>query len=271
MLQYLVYWGMEINPFEKDIKPSKLTVSNDFKSATGCVKYLFDNGGVGVITGRSGYGKTTVVRAVVDEYAPGLIRPYYITLSTIKVLEFYKQLAQKLGLDPMRTKTENFNNIQSKIKSMKNEERIRPVIILDEAQYLCKEILTDLPILMNFEMDSKNYAALLLIGMPNLINKLNMEQHECLRDRIICHYEITGMSLDEVHKFIEDRMSEAGVTRNIFEENAIIAAHSSSKNSIRRLNQILNKSLMIGCSSGAKTVNADFVQSAVDEINLGNG
>ena len=87
MLQYLSYWGMERNPFDKDIKPSKLTVSHDFDMATVRVKYLFDNGGVGVLTGRTGYGKTTIVRAALDTYPPGLIRSFYIKLTTVKVNE----------------------------------------------------------------------------------------------------------------------------------------------------------------------------------------
>ena len=216
------------------------------------------------------YGKTTIVRAALDTYPPGLIRSFYIKLTTVKVNEFYRQLAKVLGIEQMRAKTDNFNNIQNKIKTMKNQERIRPVIIIDEAQYLCKEVLTDLPILMNFDMDSKEYAALLLIGLPYLNTKLKTEQYECLLDRVVCHYEIEGLTLEETHKFIEDRMSEAGVTRSLYEEAAITAAHSSSKNSLRRLNQILNKSLILGCTKGVKTVSADLIQAAVDEIRLGN-
>lgn len=268
-MKFLTHWGMEKNPFEKDIRPSSLTETSDLKQAVGGLNFAFQTGGVALLTGKSGYGKTTILRSFLDGLPPGLFVRYYLKLSTVKVNEFYKMLARALGMEECRTKTENFENIQNKLKSLRKDEKKMPIVILDEAQYLGKDILIELPILMNFDMDSKEYAVLILCGLPSLNPKLSMEQYESLSDRLVFNYDISGMNFDEVKQYVHDRMTEAGVHREIFEESALHAAHSLSKNSIRRLNHILVTSLMVGCTDGLQMVNAETVRKAVQEIKLG--
>ena len=269
-MKFLAYWGMERDPFQKDVRPSNLTRTNDLEQAMGGLGFAFQTGGIALLTGKSGYGKTTILRSFIAGLPAGLFWCCYLKLSTVKVGEFYKMLARALGMEAYRTKTENFENIQNKLKNLRKEEKVMPIVILDEAQYLNREILIELPILMNFDMDSKEYALLVLCGLPSLNPKLSMEQYESLNDRLVFNHDISGMTLEEVRQYIRDRMSEAGVNRDIFDESAMAAAQGASRNSVRRLNHILVKSLMIGCTEGLNSVNADTIRKAVEEIKLGS-
>ena len=62
--------------------------------------------------------------------------------------------------------------------------------IFDEANYMKSGILNDLKILFNFEMDSKDYAVVLLVGLPQLNNQLRLSSHEPLRQRIIMSHNL---------------------------------------------------------------------------------
>ena len=88
-------------------------------------------------------------------------------MSSTTVIDFYRQLCFGLGIIPAFRKSDMFKQIQECIINFVKNKKIKVIICLDEAQYLKTDILNDLKILMNFEMDSKNYFTLILSGQPN--------------------------------------------------------------------------------------------------------
>ena len=93
-------------------------------------------------------------------------------MSTITTYEFYRQLCFELGIEPPFKKVDMFREIQERILNLSKDKKINVIIVLDEAQYLKTGILNDLKILLNFDMDSKNYISLILVGQPSLNNIL---------------------------------------------------------------------------------------------------
>ena len=86
---------------------------------------------------------------------------------------------------PTFKKSDNFRIIQEEISRLALEKRKTPVIIIDEANYISNAVLNDLKILFNFEMDSRDRAVILLVGLPQLNHTLQLAIHEPLRQRII--------------------------------------------------------------------------------------
>ncbi|WP_249536723.1 ATP-binding protein [Serpentinicella alkaliphila] len=114
--------------------------------------------------------------------------------------EFYKHLSSELGLEPMHKKTDNFKNIQAEINRYSIEKRITPVIIIDEANYINNAVLNDLKMLFNFDMDSKDRAVVILVGLPQLNNTLRLVANEPLRQRVTMNYNLD--SLGEKNHFL---------------------------------------------------------------------
>ena len=141
-------------------------------------------------------------------------------------------------------------------------------VLIDEAEYLGQAVLADLKILMNFEMDSKNYAILLLSGQPTLNNTLSMQVHEALRQRIVINYNMQGLNAEEVVDYAKDRMRICGVSREVFEAAALEAASGYCSGSIRTLNTLLHRALIIGCEQKRDTVGTEVVMDAANEIDL---
>ncbi|MGL5435153.1 MAG: ExeA family protein [Lachnospiraceae bacterium] len=265
---YRAYWGMEFNPFDKAISEKQFYQGSDFKEMMKRLEYLRNVRGIGLFTGLSGTGKTACQRAFVSGLNPNLYKVVYLPMTTISTSEFYRDLAAGLGLTPCYRKIENFRNIQERIRGMYKEQKTTLVLLIDEAQYLGRAILADLKLLMNFEMDSQNYAVLVMTGQPTLNNTLSMQVHESLRQRIVINYNIQGLLPTETADYTRDRMKLCGVTQELFEPAALEAAYGGSSGSIRRLNSLLHRALIIGCEQKSRTIDTGIIMEASNEIEL---
>lgn len=262
------YFGMKCNPFQKDFEQKYTYDFTDFKEMQGRLEYLLKTKGIGVFTGSSGMGKTYSIRYFVNHLNVGLYKPVYLCLSTITVMDFYRSLCVGLGIIPNHRKADMFKQIQETIKNYVKDRRIVPVIILDEAQYLRTDILNDLKMLFNFEMDSKNYAILILLGQTILNDILSRNTHEALRQRIVVNYMFTGIDENEVRGYLKSRLQLAGMNENMFEDGAIKAISSNCNGSTRRLNSIAETCLMICEQRNEDVVSAEVAMLAENELSL---
>ena len=220
-------YGLESNPFLKNSKEI-LFEGNEYKEGKFRLDYLAKTKGFGVLTGAPGRGKTTLVRSWASALSTSLYKVVYSSLSTVTVNDFYRNLAVSLGAQASYRKTENFHIIQDEINRLALDKRKTPVIIIDEANYIKNAVLNDLKILFNFEMDSKDRAVILLVGLPQLNNTLGLSIHEPLRQRIIMNYNIDGYSKEEGRAYIEWKLKKAGCAESVFEDAAIEAVLNAS-------------------------------------------
>ena len=233
------------------------------------LEYLSDTKGFGVLTGEPGRGKSTVARIWASSLNPSLFKVSYNSLSTLTVMDFYRQIASGLGAEPSFRKNDLFNDIQREVKRCALEKRITPVIVIDEADMLSHKVLSDLQIMFNFEMDSRDLAIILLVGQLRLNTTLNQSTHESLRQRIVMNYHMGGISKEEGRAYITKKLEGAGCRQTVFDENAMEAILNSANGTARMINKICNRSLMIGTSQGKSIIDADAVRKAIEDTQLG--
>ena len=262
------YFGMKCNPFKKGFEQKNKFEFTDFKEMQARLEYLLKTKGIGLFTGSSGFGKTYSIKHFVDNLNVGLYKPVYLTLSTITVMDFYRSLCVGLGINPKYRKIDMFKQIQDTIKTYVKDRKITPIIIIDEAQYLRTDIINDLKMLFNFEIDSKDYAVLILIGQPGLNDMLSRNTHEALKQRIVVNYTFIGLDTKDVEEYIKDRLRLAGMNENMFEEGAIKAIASNCNGSTRKLNSIIQTCLMICEQKGENIVTTEIAMLAENELNL---
>ena len=135
-MNYIGRFGLEFNPFLKTARHETVIETNEYKEVNYRLDLLLNTRGFGLITGTAGKGKTTIVRSWANALNPSLYKVVYITLSTVTTNDFYRHLAEQLGLAPRYRKADNFRIIQEEITRYAVEKRIVPVIILDEANYI---------------------------------------------------------------------------------------------------------------------------------------
>lgn len=267
MEDYTSRYGLDFNPFIKNSHDIMIETT-DYKELSLRLDYLLKNKGFGMITGESGRGKTTAVRSYMKNMNTSLYKVIYTSLSTLTVSEFYKHLAVELGITPMFRKTDNFRNIQAEITRSAIERRITPIIIIDEANYINNAVLNDLKMLFNFEMDSRDRAVVLLVGLPQLNNTMRLAANEPLRQRITMNFNIDSLTKDESISYIKSKITGAKGTMDIFNPNALEAISNASNGVPRIINKICNASMIIAATKKSEYVDADIVMSAVNDITL---
>lgn len=134
MPDYTARYGMEFNPFIKNSKDILLETAESSEVRTR-LSYLRDTRGFGVLTGEPGRGKTTAARTWAASLNPSLFKVFYSSLSSLTVMDFYRQIASGLGAEPRFRKNELFDDIQREVKRYALEKRVTPVIVVDEAEH----------------------------------------------------------------------------------------------------------------------------------------
>lgn len=260
-------YGLEFNPFLKNSKEI-LYAGDEYNEALFRLDYLSGVKGFGLLTGAPGRGKTTIVRSWSAKLNPSLFKVIYTSLSTVTVNDFYRNLAFSLGAQAAYRKTENFHAIQGEITRLVLDKKKTPVIIIDEANYVSNGILNDLKILFNFEMDSRDRAVILLVGLPQINNTLRLTIHEPLRQRIIMNYNLDGLSKEEGREYIEAKLKGAGCNQPVFAEEAVEAVLNAADGTARMISKLCNASLVIGHSRNVNSISAEIVMQAINDSTI---
>ena len=263
---YLSYYGLEFNPFDKTIETKYAYETEDFKILKNRLNFVKDNKTMALITGNPGMGKTFVIRSFLNELNKNLYKVIYICMSTVTTYEFYKQLCYELGIEPPFKKIDMFKEIQEQILTLAKDKNINIIIVLDEAQYLKSTILNDLKILLNFDLDSKNYASLILVGQPVLNSILKRNIFDALSQRITVSYNMVGINKEELKEYIDSRIKLAHGNNGIFTEQAIEAIFNACGGSIRLANNIITKCFIIGKSQNLQTIDSNIVLEATNDL-----
>ena len=267
-MDYVARYGLDFNPFIKN-SSDILVETHAYNETVYRLNHLLNTKGFGILTGGAGRGKTTALRHWVKTLNSSLYKIVYISLSTTTTLEFYKQIAISLGLEPYYRKSDNFLSIQAEITRYNLEKNMTVIIIIDEANYIQSGILNDLKMLFNFDMDSKDRAIVILTGLPTLNNTLQKTVNEPLRQRITMNYHLDDLSEADGRSYIVKRLQAAKCTQTVFDEAAILAILNAANGTPRLINLLCDKSLLIGHHTQAPVINSDIVIQAIDEAELG--
>jgi type II secretory pathway predicted ATPase ExeA len=262
-------YNLTHNPFDKTIAAKDAFLSGDHKEMVSRLNFLKDIRGIGVFTAVSGSGKTFAVRCFVESLNPNLYESHYLCLSTVSIMDFYRQICTSIGVEPSGRKADMFRAIKENLYYVKKEKRHTIIIILDECQFLSYAVLCDLSMLMNFNYDSFSAFALVLVGLPHFNNNLLKPLNEPLRERIIVNYNFSGLSNDEVQAYIFSRIESAGGAFSIIDEAAVNAIAGASQGKPRIINTLMTGALMLATQMGKPSIDTDTILAASNAMALG--
>ena len=266
---YKHFYGLTFNPFDKSVPVKTAFQSKDHLEMQNRLSFLKNTRGIGLFTATPGMGKTYALRCFSDNLNPNLCEMSYTCLSTISVMEFYRQLCVQLGLEVRGRKTEMFKALQDRVRYLIKEKHKTILIAVDECQYLNTEILRDFKLLMNQDYDSIDCFALIMVGLPHMNAILEKPVHEALKQRIVVHYNYTGLSADETEEYICSRIESAGGVRSIIDEAAIHAVAGYCQGSPRVINSIMTNALMLGAQLKKQNIDSEIILGASNNLTLG--
>ena len=155
-------------PFSKEIAVENLISLPSSQKAMSSARLLVETRGIGLLTGKSGTGKSCILRKLSESLHGGVHKPIYLCHTSIGLTEFYTHICTGLGLEPLYRRSNMFRMIQDRVLSLNRSNRIHPVLLIDEAQYLSNTILQEIRLLTNFEIYSYNALTVLICGREEL-------------------------------------------------------------------------------------------------------
>jgi type II secretory pathway predicted ATPase ExeA len=264
MLQ--AYWNLSALPFQKSIHPDQLFISQSGKELNSRLQYMKNNRGIFLLTGQPGAGKTTALRAFVQQLSDLSFQSFYVPLATVNVLDFYRQINQALHGDHRHLKVDLFRQIQLLIKDLVTQTKKIPVFIFDEAHLLKNENFTELQILSNFNMDSSDPALFILAGQPHLSDRLTRPMLISFYQRITLKYHLLPLTADEINPFIDHNLRLVGCHQSPFSQNAYDAIWKNTNGLLRRVADLALKTMTCGMLQKTTSLTEEHVFLAAREL-----
>lgn len=256
------YFGFKKSPFSKELRVDQMIDTYDGREASSRLAYTKQHRGLLLLTGEPGSGKTSVLRKFVDGLNPQTHLHCYTPHATVSRTELYRQLNQLLRLPQRIKKCDLFEQIQRAVTELFENQGKTPCFILDEAHLMDHETLTELILITNFQMDSKVPFILVLIGQPDLRDKLKRRMHEPLNQRITLRYHMAGLSLEETRSYVHHHLKVAGRTDPLFDEPSIEVIHQLSLGLPRKINNLARASMTVAMAQKKMQVDSDCVIQA---------
>lgn len=266
--RFFSFFGLKYNPFEKNNSDLYRFESCDVKELNIRLDHLVSNKGIGLITGRPGYGKTSSIRNYVSQLNKSLYKIVYIPHSTLTEMDLLYLIVREFGYEPKGRKSSNIKTIQQAIIDYSESKKMTPIIIFDEANYLSSSFLNTLKMILNFKMDSYDKFVVLLVGLPVIISTLSNAAHEPLRQRIVMSYEFEGFNNSDTQNYITGKIEAAGGNPNIFEEGAFQLISNNSLNTPRIIDSIMTYSLLIASQLKSNIITKDIINNAISQFSI---
>jgi len=264
---YTNYYGLKEKPFNVTSDPSFLFFSRTHKEALSHLIYgINERKGFIAITGEIGSGKTTLCRALLNQLDKKT-RSAVIFNPSLSNRQLIEAILEDFGI-----KVEEGNKIvliRQLNNFLLNELRTgrNVVLIIDEAQNLKNPLLEEIRMLSNLETEKEKLFQIILVGQPQLNQKLNSPELVQLRQRIAVRFHLTPLEKDEVSLYIYHRLKVAGASGNIdFTSSALDVIYKYSNGIPRLINIVCDRSLLLGYVHETNIISDDIINDSISEI-----
>ena len=226
--------------------------------------------GFAVVTGEIGSGKTTVCRTLLNRLASGT-KLALITNTHLTPKQLICSILEELEV-PF-----NYNWSKTKLLSELNQFLIEQlslnlnvILIIDEAQNLNLRTLEEVRMLSNLETEQEKLIQIILLGQPELADKLESKELEQLKQRVAVYYHIFPLDIKQTMEYIHFRLKVAGHNGNglMFDDSALKQIYRYSTGIPRLINSICDRALLTGYINEKWQINKDTVKEVAGELRL---
>jgi general secretion pathway protein A len=259
---YEPFYGLNARPFDLTPDPRYLFLTPMHREALAHLEYgLSGRKGIVVLIGEVGTGKTTLVRAAIDHVRASAVRCAHLSNPTLTRPEFYHLLAVEFELSPEagRSKAQFLVELKKLVEDQHQKAAVTALIV-DEAQSLPFELLEEIRLLANLENDTDKLLQVILVGQPELADRLNEPALRQLKQRIALRCALGPMKLSETAAYIAGRIRIAGGdAAGLFSREAVVEIHERARGIPRLVSVICDNALVTGFAAGARRVNHQIV------------
>jgi len=248
-------FGLKWNPFTNNIPTEAIYHTKNMENFFFRVENLLIDGGFAMITGDPGTGKSVTLRALAERLKklPELTVIDYCRPQS-GVSDFYRQICQRFGVElRMNNRWGGYRQLRERWIAIAESSMFRPIILVDEAQSVPEDVLTELRILSSMQFDSKTIIAVVLCGDERLPERFSQPELLPLGSRIKTKLRTETLKRDDLKVILEYAITAAGaphlLTPRVIE---VLAEHACGN--LRAMMQTANELLVEAAAQGADKI-----------------
>ncbi|MBD5804458.1 putative peptidoglycan binding domain protein [Azoarcus sp. Aa7] len=265
---YNEYFGFSAAPFSIAPDPRYLFMSERHREALAHLLYgLRVDGGFVLLTGEVGTGKTTICRCLLEQ-VPDDCDIAFILNPKLDTMELLATLCDELHV-PVTGGERSIKVLVDRINRHlldANARGRKTVLIIDEAQNLSTEVLEQLRLLTNLETHERKLLQIILLGQPELRERLAQPELRQLAQRIVARYHLEPLSRQEVGAYVNHRLAVAGGQQRLFADAQIDRLYRLSGGTPRLINVICDRALLGTYVEGRTNVARATLDKAAGEV-----
>jgi general secretion pathway protein A len=259
------HWKLARRPFANTPDPAFV-----YRSPTvteGFARLVYDatelRGGLSLVTGEIGCGKTMLAGALAERLAGGPCDVVAVPYPRVTPSQLLVLLARGVGLErPPRGKLAVTEALGARLAELHRNGR-RPVLVVDEAQLAGPSLLEEIRLLTNHEDRQEKHLHIVLLGQPELRDRVRARPQ--IDQRVSLRFHVEPMEPDEVRGYVEHRLRVAGAAREIFTPDAVAALAARSGGVPRRVNTLATQALFVGGMRQLDVIDAALVADVADD------
>jgi len=257
------YYGLSQIPFSRDIPTDSLYQSHILEEILGRLEYAARRQLFAVVTGDCGTGKTTTIRRFKDILDTSRFMVMYLADSKLTPRHFYKGLLEQLGCEAKFYRGDAKRQLHREIELLQGIHQMQPVVIVDEAHLLDKEMLEEVRFLLNFKMDAQSPMTLILVGQSELWDRFKLQSYAAIRQRIDLQCKLPHLDRAQVGEYMKSHLAYAGSKHDIFSDNAVDEIFKFSSGAARMVNKVCTHCLLYGAQNNRRIIDDHMVKLVV--------
>lgn len=268
---YKRFYNLQRNPFEITPDPWFLFATKKHNEALASLYYgVKRRKGFVVMTGEVGTGKTLLVRCLLQILSRANVAYAYVFNPRLSPTEFLQYIAGDFGLSASaKSKSELLLEISSFVID-RYKRGCATVLVVDEAHHLSEDVLEEIRLLTNLETPEQKLLQILLIGQPELDDKLDSTSLRQLKQRIALRSSLSALVLEETEGYVYRRLQLAGNTNpaELFPRNTIVELHRQSRGFPRLINTLCENALIHGYARQSRTITPGMIAEIAEDFRL---
>ena len=208
-------------------------------------------------------GKTTAIRKFTRGLDPNRYQVLYISDSALTPRNFYWETLHELGYQPKFYRGDAKRQLQKALAELLDHDKKYPVVIVDEAHLLSREMLEEIRFLLNLRMDSYSALTLILVGQTELRETLKLQVNNAICQRVDMRFNLEPLSKEETAAYIAKHLAAVKAPGEIFNRDAVGVLHEYCEGLPRLINKVAVACLMAGAARSQKTVDDRIVREVI--------
>jgi type II secretory pathway predicted ATPase ExeA len=267
---YKEFYGLRANPFNVNPDPRYLFLTRHTEEALACLTYgIQSRKGFVLLTGEVGTGKTTLINKLLEWLRLQQVATAFIFNSRLNVPQFLDYMMADFGIQhDSRAKSQILLRLYNWLLDRYRAGETA-VLIVDEAQNLSDEVLEEIRMLTNLETFTEKLLQIVLVGQPELEQKLKQPQLRQLRQRLTLRAKTHPLTLDETRAYVQQRLRIAGSNgQQIFEPEAVATIHHHAMGIPRVINLLCEHCLVSAFVDQQKIIGPAVVEGVARDFDL---